>query len=129
MFKKGDLVTRIASWDSRGTVYVTHYVVSSWGKRQATLVKVADSTNAKFRIYTDRDQALQGIHSSKIVATAGYTEAMALQFAVDCIADEHRRAVERMAWAIERNDARNLEHENGVFARHNAINWVAAVRA
>jgi hypothetical protein len=129
MFKKGDLVTRIVSWDHTGTVSVTHYVVSSWGKRQATLIKVDDLTNAKFRVYTGRANLLQGIHSAKMVATADYSEAVALQFAADCIADEHKRAVAHMEWVTERGDSRYLEHERGVFARHNATAWKAAVRS
>lgn len=122
-FKKGDLVTRIGSWDHTGTVFATHYVVSSWGKKQATLVKVNDGTNAKFRVYTADAERIQGIRSSRIIATADYTEALAMAFAVECIADEDKLAIERMGWATERNDARNLEHERGVYARHKATPW------
>lgn len=126
-FKKGDKVTRIASWDQFGTVYVTHYIVSSWGKKQATLVKVDDLTNAKFRVYTADASRIQGTHSSMIVATADYIEAVALQFAVDCIADENRRAIGRKEWNEQRGtyDA----HEQRIFAEHNAVAWTPRVKS
>lgn len=138
-FKKGDLVTRIASWDRTGTVYVTHYIVSSWGKQQATLVKVGDLTNAKFRVYTADADLIQGIRSAKIIATADYSDAVALAFAVECIADEDRRAEHRLAWNKSRaasgefqpygtyDTAAMLEHEQSVYDNHKATPWAAKV--
>jgi hypothetical protein len=125
-FKKGDLVTRIASWDRTGTVYVTHYIVSSWGKQQATLIKVNDLTNAKFRVYTDRAELVQGIHSSKIIATVDYSDALALQLAAEWIADEHERAAARLLWATGRGQ--HLDFERTLFAEHNATAWTPAVK-
>lgn len=139
MFKKGDLVTRIASWDHTGTVYVTHYVVSSWGKKQATLVKVNDGSNTKFRAYTKEAGRLQGIHSCTIVPTADYSEELGLYFAARFIADEHSCAKKRfLSTRAHYSDPNcvpyvgtrqeNLVHEQGVFDRHNAVAWKAAVQ-
>ena len=134
-FKKGDLVTRIASWDSTGTVYATHYIVSSWGKKQATLVKVNDGTNAEFRVYTADADRVHGVRSSKFIATADYTETLAMAFAVECIADENKLADSRLAWVIENfgengtrgHDRSLIEFEQNIYARHKATTWAAAV--
>lgn len=50
-FKKGDKVVRIRDWDRKGTVYITHWTVASWGAQQATLVS-DDGKFLKSRIYT-----------------------------------------------------------------------------
>lgn len=122
MFKKGDKVTRISSWDSVGAVSVTEYTVASWGKKQATLIKT-DGSNAEFRVSTADASRVQGIHSTRFMLTADYTEAHALAFAAECIADEHARAVERLNW---RENA-TKEFEQGIYARHLAVKWAAAV--
>jgi hypothetical protein len=135
-FKKGDLVTRIGSWDQTGTVYVTHYIVSSWGKQQATLVKVGDLTNAKFRVYTDSATLIQGIHSSTIIPTADYSEALAMQLAKDWIADEDRRASDRLNWNLTRefnaygayDRPAMIKFEQRVYDEHKATPWQAAVK-
>lgn len=127
-FKKGELVTRLGSWDQTGTIFVEHYIVSSWGKKQATLVKVGDLSNAKFRVYTEAGRAsrLQGIWSWRIIATADYSEEVGMEFARECIADEHRRATERLQRAMARGTYE--EFETDLFAKHNATAWAPAVR-
>jgi hypothetical protein len=138
-FKKGDKVTRIASYNRTGTVYVRHYVVTSWGKKQATLVRVDDGSNAEFRVYTQTADCLQGVASWRIMATADYTDALGLEIAAEFIADEHKRASARWARAQANFAAggipyagtleSNLKHERGVFADHNAVAWVPAILA
>jgi hypothetical protein len=138
MFKKGDKVTRIASYNLTGTVYVQHFVVSSWGKQQATLVRVDDGSNAKFRIYTEHATLLQGIWSSKIIATADYNESVALEFAAQCIDDEHKRAEERHERALALHDdpkyvpavprASLTAFEDKVYSDHKAVAWKAAIK-
>ncbi len=50
-FKKGDLVTRIASWDDKGTFYFIHAVVYSCGKKQMVLTD-ADNGNEMGRHFS-----------------------------------------------------------------------------
>lgn len=134
-YTKGDLVTIVGSWDSTGTVYVRDYVVSSWGAKQATLVRVDDGSNAQFRVYTARDNEVQGIRSSRLIPTAEYSDALALQFAEEFIADEDKRAESRLVWVIENfgengsrgHDRNRIEFENRIYATHKATAWKAAV--
>lgn len=45
-FRKGDLVTMLSDWDSKGSVSVRDLVVHSCGRKQMVLV---DGTGAKFQ--------------------------------------------------------------------------------
>jgi hypothetical protein len=114
-FKKGDLVTKIGSWDRFGTVNVTHYIVSSWGKKRGTLVRVADKSNAKFRVYTGHssvvkghrsDLCIQGLHSYVIIPTADYSDDVALEYARMFITHER-----------DRNNARYLRVSQGIWSQ------------
>lgn len=137
MYKKGDLVTRIASWNQFGTVYVTHFVVSSWGKKQATLIKINDGTNAKFRVYTADVSRNQGMHSYVIIPTSEYSDELAMVHAAAFIKEEDSRAEARWQHAQDRyptyeaygsydKDAM-LKHERKVYDDHKAVAWVAKV--
>jgi hypothetical protein len=119
-FKKGDKVTIVASWDDKGAVYVRHYIVASWGKKQGTLVRVDDNSNAEFRVYTARASVLQGLHSQVIMASGDYSEAAALELAAKFIADEIARVEARWVWAQGRSDTTHLEFERGLYAREMA---------
>jgi hypothetical protein len=135
-FKKGHLVTIVGSWNQFGTVYVRDFVVTSWGKKQATLVRTDDGSNAEFRVYTGADAyPVQGIRSQRIMATADYSDTLAMQIAEEFIVDEDKRAESRLAWVIEHygengtrgHDRSRIEFENGVYARHKATPWKAEV--
>ncbi len=126
--KKGDKVVRIASWNGKGAVYVERFLVSSWGKKQGTLIR-QDGTNAEFRIYTARANHLGGTtDSSMVVLEADYSPEVAMKFAQECVADEQARIQRRSAWVEARyapgSEApytgtleENLEFERRVLAK------------
>lgn len=138
MFKKGDAVTIVNSYDCTGTVKVRHYLVSSWGKKQGTLIRKDDGSNAEFRVYTQDANSLQGIRSSRIMPTAEYSTALALRIAEEFIADEHKRARARYETNTKPDDPhympyagtveQNLAFEQRIWERHNATAWAAAVQ-
>lgn len=122
-FKKGDLVTRIASYDQNGTVFVQHFIVASWGAKQATLKHVDSSRNALFRTYTKSGYALQGTHSWEFVLTSQYTDELALKIAAIWIADEIKRIKDRLAFAENRFTTDPAGCSFGNYTAQNYIEW------
>lgn len=95
--KKGDEVTVIGTWDRKGTVYVSHYVVRSAGKKQIHLIKL-DGSNAEYRTYRASVGAVfQMSDPFTIVPTEEYTGALAMDWAVVCLAEFTRRIEARKA--------------------------------
>ena len=140
MFKKGDAVTTVNSYDTTGTVCVRHYLITSWGKKQATLIRKDDGSNAEFRVYTQSANRLQGVRSSRIMPTAEYNTVLALRIAEEFVADEHKRARERYETTKAKYSApgyvpyagtveQNLAFEQMIWERHNATAWAAAVQS
>jgi hypothetical protein len=120
-FKKGDKVTIVASWDHLGAVYVRHFIVASWGKKQGTLLRVDDNSNAEFRVYTARASVTQGLHSQAVLASADYSEPVALELAAKFIADEFARIESRWAWAQGRGPGlTDIAFESGLYQRERA---------
>jgi hypothetical protein len=126
-FKKGDAITIIRSWNDAGAVCVRHYTVASWGKKQGTLLRQDDGSNAEFRVYTERASTLQGIHSKHVMATSDYSDTLALQIAEEFIADEKTRASARMARAESSPGQPYLDFERRLYADHNSTAWKAEV--
>lgn len=127
MFKKGQQIVRIASCDRAGTVCAECYIVASWGKKQATLIR-QDGSNAEFRVYTQDASIQQGTNSILYVLASDYSDAVAQKFAEECVAEGIRRIERRWAHAQERarqpfhipyagTIAQELEFEQGVFQR------------
>lgn len=121
--KKGDKVTMISGHDNDGVFSVRHYTVSSWGKKQATLMKT-DGSNAEFRVYTADITKMHGVRSSMIVHTAYYTEQMALDFAVAAVA--HQRALDnhRYWWVSAKMEPKYWTQDREDFER---MIWVRAL--
>lgn len=85
---KGTRVYYISRWDDKGTVLVRTFTVDSWGKRQGTLLET-DGTNAKFRVYTQRDHLRHAV--TVAVADTPDIEAFALGLAAEWLAQERDR--------------------------------------
>jgi hypothetical protein len=51
MFKKGDQVVRIRSWDDKGTFVQDNLTIKSWGKVQGTVAFMHDGSMAEERVY------------------------------------------------------------------------------
>ena len=53
-FKKGDVVWRIAGWDSKATVSVKKLTIQSWGKRQGTATSVDNGEFVRSQFYVNQ---------------------------------------------------------------------------
>lgn len=137
-FKKGDAVTMISSYDSTGTVSVRHYLVTSWGKKQGTLIRKDDGSNAEFRVYAKDATLVQGIRSRRIIPTSEYSTILALNVAHEFVQDEQKRAADRYSNAMEKMAApgyvpyagtvqSNIDFEQMIWDKHNAVAWLPAV--
>jgi hypothetical protein len=53
MFKKGDQVVRIKSWDNKGTFVQDELTIKSWGKVQGTVSYTVSGEMLEERVYVD----------------------------------------------------------------------------
>ena len=99
MFKKGDVVWSVFSWDDKATVMVKKLTIQSFGKVQGTAFSLKDGKMTKNQIYANQAGHLHHVADVKNI------EEFALEIAKKHQAKKIEHYKECVHWAYARNES------------------------
>jgi hypothetical protein len=100
---KGTEVWMFGDWNLKGKVFIRRMTITSFGKKQATAVRVKDGKNAEFRIYADDYANLVAV--ADLADPADY----AMSLAVAQKAKHVKRAADNAHWNMDSTSKGYLE--------------------